>query len=240
MKVLILAPCYGPPGTERIADRLRSSARHFGYPDVCLYGLGRLSPGSPHGGDMQGTWVIEELKNNPSDADTVIACDASDVLFTGPMEDMLEKYRAFNSGFVIGSELADHGLTQEIRDGMLELHRQARGRFGNVNIGYWIGDRAYAAEVLQKSIDLYRGTSNLLDNPQAWLPCGMVYNTIQLTLDRNCVLFQPGGDEDSVRIENGRIHNTATDTWPCCMHYNGSGGTLTSYNRMYERLILKQ
>ena len=237
MKTQVLSPCYGPAGTERIAERFIHSARHFGYPEPTLYGLGRLSPGSPHGGDMQGTWVIEEMRK--SDADVIIACDCSDVLFSGPMDEMLEKFRAFNSGFVIGTDLSSHVRGEEIELGMRQLQIEAGGYYGGLNIGYWIGTRDYAIETLQKSIDLYRGTPGMLDNPQAWLPLGMVRKTIDFVLDRNAVIFQPcsAGDIGAVRIENGRLHNTETGTMPCCVHFNGCAGNLTAYNDMYEALI---
>jgi hypothetical protein len=232
-----MAPCYGPPGTEKIAERFIHSARHFGYPEPYLYGLGRLSPGSPHGGDMQGTWVVEELEK--SDADLVICCDCADVIFTGPLGYMLEKYYEFKNGFVIGAEQADHGFNQELRDGMLKLHLEAKGRYGNVNIGYWIGERLYAKDVLEKAIKLYRGTPWILDNPQAWLPYGMIKNTIDFALDRNAVIFQScaAGDRGCIKVENGRTHNTETDTWPCCIHFNGSSGNLEAYDQLYREVI---
>jgi hypothetical protein len=235
MKLEIFAPCYGPPGTEKIADRLKHSARHFGYPEVQLYGLGRLSPGSPHGGDMQGTWVIEELLK--SKADIVIVCDAADVLFTAPMHHMLDAFDSFHSNFVIGPETDAHGMNQELRDGMQRLHLEANGRYGNVNIGYWIGHRKYAMNLLRDAIALYRGTPDILDNPQVWLPYGLIQDKLHFTLDRNCRIFQPGRDDTDCRIENGCLHNLSTGTWPSMIHYNGTGGGGPTYQKMYEDLI---
>ena len=235
MNLQLFAPCYGPPGTERIADRLRHSAKHFSYPDVTLYMLGMLSPGSPHGGEMQGVYIIEEMKR--STAELVICSDASDVLFTGPMDEMLEKFLAFDSPFVIGTEMSSHVRGEDIETGMTRLWKESGHRYGALNIGYWIGYREYAIELLQKSIDLYRGTPNQLDNPQAWLPMGLVRDTLVFTLDRNAVLFQPAEDMPNLRIENGRLHNVVTDTWPSMIHFNGSGGNLGEYDKFYREII---
>lgn len=189
---------------------------------------------------MQGTWVIEELQHNPSRADIVIACDCADVLFTGPLDEMLEKFKSFNSGFVIGADKDEHPRDAELCYGMRKLHIEAGGLYGSVNIGYWIADRAYALEILQKSIALYRyNIPDSLDSPQAWLPYGLVRGTIQFELDRDARIFQPcsAGDRRSVEVVDGRLHNHVTDTWPSMVHFNGSGGNLDAYDKMYRELI---
>jgi hypothetical protein len=150
---------------------------------------------------------------------------------------MLEKFDTFDSPFVIGTEMSSHVRGEDIETGMTRLWKESGHRYGALNIGYWIGYREYAIELLQKSIDLYRGTPNQLDNPQAWLPMGLVRGTLEFTLDRNAVLFQPAEDMPNLQIVNGRLHNIATDTWPSMIHFNGSGGRLDSYDKFYREII---
>lgn len=226
------------PDMEIGARMLRSAAIH-GL-DVLPYAVGPM--GSPHGGDIQGQWVVDLLKTCTNEI--ILAVDMPDVMFMAGAQEIVEKFKSFGTGMVISTESNCVSPVGGVPDFMDKIP----GRHKYINIGVWIGYRQTVIDVLQKSMDLYRhkpiDPTFDLDSPAAWLHYGIMQGTMPeskgvdgFTLDRDCVLFQstngPSRADMELREDN-RVYNIATGTCPVLLHYCGSAGEAPRYASFME------
>jgi hypothetical protein len=212
-----------------------NSARVHGM-DVTPYAIGPM--GSPHGGDIQGSWMIEMLKTRSEPY--VISVDAPDVLFMTGEEEILEKFKSLGCGFLCSAESASVAPVADI----VERLDQFPGRHKHPNIGCWVGERQCAIDTIQKSMDLYRHKPIVphfdLDSAGAWLAYGRAYGTIDYGLDVDSVVFQSASGWSRADMElkekDGRLrmHNIVTGTWPCVVHYNGTRNDAVPYGPFLE------
>jgi hypothetical protein len=226
MSILVIGSC----ASDELAKQMKHSAAKHGLA-VHLYAVGG-SMGSCHGGDIQGSWAIDVMKS--VNATHILSVDPPDVLLLADEPEIMEKFRTFNKGMVVSAE---NNCVAPVA-GVREFMESIPGRHAFVNIGCWLGERQYAIEVMQKSIDLYRNkpldpTFNL-DSPGAWFMYGMMQGTLDFALDRESVLFQSanGWSRADIEVREGRVYNGATGTWPIAVHYNGTAGD--KYAPFYE------
>ena len=209
-------------GTADRARRLIRSAELHGMKvrlEVC-------NMGSPHGGDIQAVYPIQWMQTMSEEY--VMMVDAHDVLILANEEEILDKFRSFNSGFVMSAEA--YCMTNHLDIGPKLTAMTKPGCHAYPNCGCWIGERKRAIELLQQSIDLYRYNppypEYALDGPGAWFTYGLLYGTMDFALDRDSVLFQSMGGSSTnsyAEVLDGRVYNTHTGTWPIAIHFHGGG-----------------
>jgi hypothetical protein len=235
MSLGILSTC----GSAEVADRMLRSAAHHGLKvrlEVCRMG-------SPHGADIQAVWPINEWLPSMTE-EYVMMVDAPDVLFLADEDEIMKKFRSFGNDLVMSAEyycmprLEGIALDTILSNMVPPLHHPYP------NCGCWIGRRERAIELLRFSMEHYRGKPPDgkcgLDGPGAWFSYGLMEGTMDFALDHASVLFQSMGSfqtNECPVIQDGRIYNTLTGTWPIAIHYNG-GAALgrESYNRMAHAL----
>ena len=216
MSILVIGSC----ASNEVAQMMKHSAKVHGL-EVHLYAVGG-SMGSCHGGDIQGSWAIDVMKQ--VNATHILSVDPPDVLLLADEAEIMEKFRSFDNGMVVSAE---NNCVAPVA-GVREFMESIPGRHSFVNIGCWFGERLCAIEVMQKSIDRYRNKplepSFNLDSPGAWFMYGMMHGTLDFALDRESVMFQStnGWSRADIEVREGRIYNKATRTWPIAVHYNGS------------------
>ena len=229
-RLKIIAPC---PDVAW-AKRLTYSAKQHGLEVLC-YSMDRPH-GSPHNGDIQGTYVVELLPQ--LDDEYIMALDAPDTMVMADEDEIMEKFFKFNQGFVISAEtnniLPTCGITEA-----LEAYP---GRYKFPNGGAWIGERLCALETIKRCTELYRhkplDPTLDLDAPQAWLTEALFEKTMYFGVDRDAVIFQStmGWAANDVEIRRGRMHNLYTNTIPCVAHYNGQRNDLSTFYRQFGKI----
>lgn len=230
MSLLIISPCHYPD--ESRASLMVASARRHNLQPL-LYGVGTAA-WSAHGGQEQGVEVIPLLQDRSEDY--VLATDCNDVLFLAGEAEIMEKFLALQSKLVVSSESGLHPRNDELYEGL----RMRPGHHKYVNIGLWMGERQHAIDTMRCAIERYRyKTPDGLDSPQGWFMWGLLQGTLDFKLDSECVLFQSmaGWAPKHVKVEGGRVHNTATGTTPVAVHFNGNcGGPIPARDELYEAL----
>lgn len=238
-KFLIISPTANPT----YAERMLATARHFGLEPV-LYGL---QSNHPHGKDYQGTDIVRILSE--TDADVVMGVDAPDVAFVAGQEEILQKFRSFKYPFVVSAESDGVGGLRRTQHRMLEL---ADGPMPHMNIGCWAGKRQYALDCFNAAEQLYahrpEDPGYNYDNHFQWLLMMHVWGGTTdpdfgglagppFHIDHGCVLFQSMNKATTEWLEHTRrIWNTATNTLPPVLHYNGDP-TRQAYGEMVRRIL---
>lgn len=196
--------------------------------------------GSPHGGDTQGAWPVEQWLPT-MDCEYVLMADSYDVLFLAGEEEILDKFASFENDFVMSAE--NYCMTEHLDIPRIFTSWTKPGSHPYPNCGLWIGKRKRAIELLKQSIDLYRKTPRYpeyaLDGVGAWFTYGLLDGTMDFALDRNSVLFQSMGGPITNTfpvVKDGRIFNTVTQEWPIAIHYNGSCNDHSEYHKMANTL----
>lgn len=200
--------------------------------DPYLFGVGEQQ--STHGGSGEGPGAIQAMKDRSEDI--VLCCDSADVAFLAGAEEIVQKFKSTDLGFIVSGERhALHGLRST------EKLNAFHGYFTQINVGLWIGYRQYAIDVIQWAIDHYRDHEDTYgqDTLQAWLPLMYVDQSgPKFEIDRECALFQsmnsihPG----DIEWQEKRAMNVVTMTYPVALHYNGDKSRV-AYKQTVEELL---
>lgn len=143
-------------------------------------------------------------------------CDAYDIVFAAGWEEIIEKFKSYNSPIVFGTERncwPDLNLASKYPESPYPT------RF--LNAGFWIAETDAAlkfAEVLeQKAQEKTKCDSGI---------CVDLFLSGQhpIELDRDCRLFFCCNMDslNYVKKENGRVVNTQSGQCPCLFHGNGA------------------
>ncbi len=238
-RLQVITRCYFPPGeVETYAGDMMASARRLGM-EARPFGVGEVM--STHGGSGEGPGAIQAL--SMCDAEFVLCCDCMDVALLADADEIVNKFLAFGSDFVVSTEKA----ALRCMEPTSEVLQKYKGYNKEVNVGLWIGRRTHAIEVLEYATDTYRYSERTSgqDTLQTWLPLmyadrvtGVTTDSPEFELDRDCVLFQSmaGVSPADILWRDKRACNVSTGTWPVAIHYNGNKDR-TEYKALVARLL---
>lgn len=233
MKLLVISPT---PSVEAAA-RMVSTARLVGI-EPELYGFTSNHPG---GSDYQGTDVVTLLTAR-TEAEYVMCVDAFDVAFLAGEEEILGKFSRFPHPFVMSAERTGVGGLRKTKDELQKQCNAAGGQFAQPNIGCWIGEREYVLKCYTEADRLYRDNPEDVDynyyNHYQWLAMMKAWGGgPEFCLDYNAEIFQ-SMDQAEVTwdLDEKRVRNDATATWPCILHYHGDP-TRVAFNLTVNRLL---
>lgn len=245
MKLLVISPTAHPPHAERMI----ATARRVDI-EPELYGL---TSNHPHGKDYQGTDIVRILKAR-TDAEYVMGVDAPDVAFLAGEAEILSTLAKFDHPFVVSAELEGVSGLRRTKEELFRQCQAAGGYHAQLNIGCWIGRRDYALECFTEAERLYKDhpedPTYSYDNHFQYLalmkawghaadgPAGLVgLGGPEFHVDTHCRIFQSMNQASTQWMPvSRRIHNAATGSWPCVLHYNGDP-TRGAYGEMVERIL---
>jgi len=215
-------------GTEKQAyfELFMESCRSFGIDPVIL-GWGERWIGS---GEKLIS-ICSYLKDLPP-GEIILSVDPFDVIFlTGP-EEIEAKFRALNTSFLCGA-LKLGGFNARVYEHEFNRTPEATPEtptgYNFLNAGTWISTAGYAYRLLKRCID---GGGICPDNiDQEILTTMYIEDSSSVNIDWKCELFhnllftnfvtrQP--DLSDILFMEGRIRNTATDSWPVLLHASGN------------------
>ncbi|CAM3926698.1 glycosyltransferase domain-containing protein [Mucilaginibacter galii] len=191
--------------------------------------------------------LLNVYLQNTSDDDVIFFSDATDTVFVSGEEEIIEKYKAFDSPLVFSAEIncwPDKSLEADYP--VPDVH------FKYVNSGGFIGQAKFIKEIYNKY-----PIFTTADNPSYLWSNQYYWNTIFKTeselirIDHNCEIFyntaiylqdfafhkqqlnDPKAVEILVRAEkerlqkdisimHGRVKSNITNTFPCHIHFPGT------------------
>lgn len=236
MKLLVISPCYAVDSSK--AEDMLSTARRVGL-EPMLYGIGSVP--HPHGKDSQGSEVVKLLEE--AKAEFVMGVDAFDVAFLAGMDEILDKFQAFEHPFVMSAEREGVRGLDKTQVEIFNQCAKAGGYFAQPNIGCWIGERTYTLKCFNEAQRLYEGKLDdpehpySYDNHYQWLAMMKAWGGLPFEIDWHCSIFQSMNQAHlAVECRGKRVFNKATQTMPSLIHYNGDP-TRGAYREMVRHLL---
>lgn len=218
MNLLVLAPAVLPSASE-VWQKMRfflKSAGRFEFP-IRMYGIGTTPfPGYRF---FKVQMALAEMEKAASEYSHILYTDSWDVLWTGPLTEVISKYHALGSPELLwaAQEQLGNCSNEEVRyPGVFDhsLH------FRYPCCGGYMGELPAVIEVFRKFAVL---------NPEYNDDSFLVYDGIRdgwfkPVLDTGCEIFQTRAEENSDLVElDGltRIRNRITGSFPCIWHFAG-------------------
>lgn len=230
-KLLIVSPCFYPDAAP--ADLMVKSAQANSL-KVMLYGIGRDF--IPHGADAQVLKLWELLEFGQL-AEYVLVTDCRDVLFLADTDEIVQKFEAYNSPLVMSAE---KGLWPPAPELVEHFYNKDPNGYNFVNAGQYIAKWDFAKHCLRHLLDKYRGVHPGADNSQGWWMWAKMRGELDYVLDTKCEIFQSLSSGERMLFPHniaGRVHNTATGSRPCSLHFNGNPSNDKPQQEMYRRLF---
>ena len=159
--------------------------------------------------------------------DVLLFCDGYDTLVLDGPAALLRRFREIGMPWVSAAEpnIWPPGADQPAE------YRDHSTPWPYLNSGLYMAERSY----LQACFKLWcaeEALHNATDD-QAWLAGRYLRHPERMLLDTRCQLFQCLlGGWWAFEIQDAKLHNTVTDTWPLVVHHNG-GGNLATYERTW-------
>jgi len=160
----------------------------------------------------------------------LIFCDCFDIVFATSVQEMFNKYKQFNSPFVISSEKNCFPATyKEQYDKLPDI----RSPYGYVNSGMIIAETEAMLTVLEAMDapnipnDYWDGKQMINPNDQEYYQEQFLKQPVKMVMDSFQILCNTLHDVavDELDFTNGKIYNKVTRTHPCAFHFNGGAKT---------------
>lgn len=170
-------------------------------------------------------WIIEYLETLPDD-EIVLYTDGYDAFFLAPEPEILEKFRNFGHPFVISAE-QNLNVVSNLFSKLAIYRKLPKGKkpYQFLNAGQWIGEAKVIKEVLAATLDPKKFDQRKLDD-QSTLNEFLSLNPDSLKLDDENVIFsctagRTGLVKEDYTVQNDRINNILTGSFPCLIHFAG-------------------
>lgn len=234
MKILFTTPCYYPDLSH--ISLLTGSAQRHGI-HLQPYGLGQSY--APHGVVSHIEHLAQAIRASDTSYSHVLMTDAYDSFFLAGEEEIAEKFLAMGSPVVISAEKNCWPLTQ-----LAPLFPETRSPFRFPNAGGLMGERLPLLIALDRLMKDFNDPD--LDgqacNPQGRWGYGLAKGLVEAKIDSDCEIFQTMSNVDlahdlDVDVLHSRVYNTATNRWPCVIHFNGRCSNDEPMKEMYVRLF---
>jgi hypothetical protein len=198
-------------------DRLRRSCERVGI-QLQVYAKGGPYVGHIHN-KLQGLYRTLLVYGN--DYDYVLYTDAFDTILTQPADEILRRFHAEDTPFLMSAEANCFPATPRQKP---EDYPPAPTRYRFVNAGGFLVRIPYLMELLEKE-KVTKLPGNRDD--QGWWARVYLDRKYEMKLDHHCRIFQCLYRAKSDVVfdpADGSIRNTITGTRPCVVHGNGSSG----------------
>ena len=219
--------------------RLKDSAVRYGIPLEVLgikkdWTGGNVSRLENPGGGQKINLLKEYLESNKEleDNDFIVFVDGYDVIFTGPTEFILERYKEFDCKVLFAAERScwpDEGLASS--------YPEVNSPYKYLNSGTFIGTVSELKRITEEHIE------DTADD-QLYYAKKLLSNEYDMQLDYECKIFQTTEgswldmkyviDNKSAGLGLGDMTNTLFQTKPCIVHGNGSPRAKTFFNRVCD------
>lgn len=146
----------------------------------------------------------------------ILYTDCFDTLAFGGPEEVLAKFRTFETKMLISCEKACYPHPERAKD-----YPETKTPWKYVNGGGWLVEIEYFKELCKKE-NLNEGSHD-----QVWLMESFLRNQNEIKLDNNCMIFQSiaFSNVDEWQLfkekEGNRFRNVGTMTYPIFFHGNG-------------------
>ena len=174
----------------------------------------------------------------------IVFVDAFDVIFATPLDEIIEKYKSFNTSIVIGAE--KNCFPANFKKEYDKLPFTSSYKY--LNSGVIIGETDAIMEVLEAmdAPNLPRDyhnpdtRTNYHFNDQAYYMDLFLRQPVPMKLDYNCLITQnmQGVEEGELDLSGERILNKETGTTPLVWHWNGSSKDKWSREPILKHLKL--
>lgn len=181
--------------------------------------------------------LLKDYLLDENEDDIILFTDGTDAIFTALEEEILMKFRNFNTDLVFSTEIGcwpDNKLAK-----FYEIDKKTP--YNYLNSGGFIGKVGLIKEFLDDDLSTYDEFT--WSNQYLWVK-RYLKNTNKIKLDKYCeifcTLYTEDGEKyyrsnfnkfyelkrkwfnDNILFENNRFYNKITKTWPCHAHFNGS------------------
>lgn len=204
MKLKVLTTCNNSNHEGYL--RLKKSLDKFGYDYKCIerpFSFGHQLP-------IIKEWAwSEEAKQYTH----ILYTDAYDTIAFGGPDEVLWKFKTFETNMLISCEKACYPHPERAKD-----YPETNTPWKYVNGGGWLVEIEYFKGLCHKE--------NLNDNShdQVWLMESYLKNQSEIKLDNNCEIFQSiafSHKEEWEIYQSSRFRNVGTNTFPIFFHGNG-------------------
>jgi hypothetical protein len=218
MKFLFLAPAVLPSEAE-VRHKMRfflKSCERWGIKPH-LYGIGTKSfPGYQRMKlDVPLAWMADFIRHN-AEYTHVIYSDSWDVVCTGPLDEIIDKYRKLGSPAFLAS-------AANFMPNVSDEEKQYPGVFKHdkpyawPQVGGYVAEIPHMMETFRRMIKEY---SKYNDDSFAYFDA-IRDGWWHPVLDSNCDIFQVRSEEYTEIVDGVRIRNTITGSMPCLWHICG-------------------
>jgi hypothetical protein len=189
-------------------------------------------------------WLKKALQQNLITEDILIVTDCFDVVFSRPLDKLIEAYRDYNKPIVASTEKnywPEEGLKPDF-----DKHN-FQTSFKYLNSGMIVGERDAFVEILESmDLDNYPDDHRKEDgtmfhsNDQFLYQNEFVKHPEIIGLDYLCKVNQSMNDvkEDEIGFIEGGIKNIETGSEPASVHWNGGSKTDWSMEKILTHLNL--
>lgn len=207
--VLVLSAAYY--ASEAGCQCLVDSARTLDIP-LQLYGIGEPWPWWREGKIRR---LKQEIKARRRQHHFVLFVDSYDVFFTKDLETIERRYHAMMAPVVVSTQSTPwpFGAWAE-RYGSI-----TSSPFKYLNCGSVIGEIPTMMRLLDWLYEDFPQWDS--DDQASWTQAYLEHPEFGIQLDTGCQLFQTMSNTECMVKKHGGFYNSATDSWPCLMHYNG-------------------
>lgn len=208
---LVLSAAYY--ASEAGCQCLVDSARMLDIP-LQLYGIGE---GWPWWREGKIRRLRDEIKARRRQHQFVLFVDSFDVFFLKGLDVIEQRYRAMMSPIVLSAQSTPWPF-----GAWAERYPETASPFRYVNCGSVIGE----IPVMLRLLDwLYEDFPQWNSDDQAsWTQAYLEHPEFGIKLDTQCELFQTMSNTECMVRKRGVFYNSATDSCPCLLHYNGRTG----------------
>lgn len=205
--------------------------------DLCQLHIKYITPPTWEGMFDKIAYMYEEIRNLP-DNDIICFIDGFDMIALANENEILEKFLKLKCDLVFGAEASCYpGFA---KPGYPDLNKSSVYKY--VNAGCYIGYRFAVWKLFHwKTIDEIKEYC-MYGSDQLYLHEYFKYNYKEgiVTIDNGEIIFQnmhliPWSD---FTIHKGRVYNTALDTQPCFIHFNGEADILFADNPLEKKSVL--
>lgn len=217
MKLVAITACVFL--TDAPIWRLKKSCERFGI-DLRPYGLGKTYTNWPI---IKIVQMLEHFHLLKSEGYThVLYTDGRDSFFLTDLNEARMKYVNYGApGCLMATETGCYP-----RVWLADRFPDPGHHYRWLGSGQFIGSLDYLISIWQMLKDDYLDKPGEDQNEQGWMVQCFVDGKFgpEFMLDTYCQVFQSAGNgdiADELRVENGRIYNAITDSYPCAIHFNG-------------------
>lgn len=168
--------------------------------------------------------LLEFLKDKLDQYDLLLFTDAGDTWYLSNLDEIVEKYYKLNSDHILSGERVMWPIGEHAPKYISRFPKDYKADWGFLNTGGQIGKIKTIYDNWKLAYDKYSYLMPIIGNDDgALLSTAFVNDDIEIGIDYYCDIFMGMGGrgiQETMDIQNNRLHNKITNSYPCSIHFN--------------------